>query len=151
MALRLNQVTIIVNDFEEYKSFFTRLGLKIIVDAPPRYARFECPGNSATFSIEKTDEAAPLGSNQSQLFFELPSRQELDEYCNILKEKGFQFKEKLEEWDKNYLWREARLVTPENHDIRFYFAGENRLNPPWRVPAGDEEATFQTSKKAKAE
>ena len=149
MALCLNQVTIIVEDFDLYKSFFTRLGLKLIVDAAPRYARFECPGNAATFSIEKTDDAAPLGLNQSQLFFELPSKQELDDYCKTLEEKGFRFKEKQHERDKEYLWREAHLITPENHDIRLYFAGENRLNPPWRVNPSEVEEQQSASKKLK--
>jgi len=32
-----------------------------------------------------------------------------------------------------YLWREARLRDPDGHDVRLYFAGENRLDPPWKV------------------
>ena len=35
-----------------------------------------------------------------------------------------------------YLWREARLRDPDGHDVRLYFAGENRLNPPWRMKEG---------------
>jgi catechol 2,3-dioxygenase-like lactoylglutathione lyase family enzyme len=146
MALRLNQVTMIVRDFEGYKKFLKDLGMRIIVDAPPRYARFEIPGNSATISIEVTEDAAQMAGNQSQLFFELPSRKELDQYCDDLEKKGFKFKELPEQRDQDYLWREARLITPENHDIRFYYAGKNRLYPPWRV---DGEGGEQAVKKAK--
>ena len=34
-----------------------------------------------------------------------------------------------------WLWREARLVDPSGNVICLYHAGENRLNPPWRVGA----------------
>ena len=136
MALSFNQATIVVRDFEAYKDFFIQLGLKLIVYAPPRYARFECPGNSATFSIEAFEddkELRPLPLHQTAIYFELPSKQALDDYCTELEARGIKFKEKPEARDKEYLWREACLVTPENHDIRLYFAGTNRLNPPWRV------------------
>lgn len=33
----------------------------------------------------------------------------------------------------HYLWREARLRDRDGHELRLYFAGENRLNPPWRL------------------
>jgi len=32
-----------------------------------------------------------------------------------------------------YLWREAVLRDPSGNRIKLYHAGENRLNPPWRV------------------
>lgn len=33
----------------------------------------------------------------------------------------------------DYLWREAVLHDPSGNRIKLYWAGENRLNPPWRV------------------
>ena len=35
--------------------------------------------------------------------------------------------------DMNYLWREAIIHDPSGNKIKLYWAGENRLNPPWRV------------------
>jgi len=35
--------------------------------------------------------------------------------------------------EKSYLWREAILKDPSGNKIKLYWAGENRLNPPWRV------------------
>ena len=35
--------------------------------------------------------------------------------------------------DKRWLWREARLKDPDNNQLILYYAGENRLNPPWRI------------------
>ena len=48
-----------------------------------------------------------------------------------LKDKGFVFEQ--DPTDMSYLWREARLKDPDGHDIRPYFAADNRLNPPWKV------------------
>ena len=126
--MRLNHVTIIVSDFEASKAFYTRLGLEQIVDAPPRYARFIVPGNEATFSIEVIDGRAPMDVHQTQVFFECD---DLDERVEQLKAAGFTFVQ--EPTDMPYLWREARLRDPDGHDIRLYHAGENRLNPPWRI------------------
>ena len=33
------------------------------------------------------------------------------------------------------IWREAHLRDPDGHAIRLYTAGENRLDPPWKLPA----------------
>lgn len=30
-------------------------------------------------------------------------------------------------------WREAILLDPDGHRVFIYHAGENRLDPPWRV------------------
>ena len=37
--------------------------------------------------------------------------------------------------DQRWLWREARLSDPEGNRLCLYFAGANRIDPPWRVPA----------------
>ena len=53
--MRLNQVTVPLVDYAASVEFYLKLGLKLIVDAPPRYARFELPesdgGEPSTFSI----------------------------------------------------------------------------------------------------
>ena len=35
--------------------------------------------------------------------------------------------------DKPWLWREAHLKDPCNNHLILYFAGENRVNPPWKL------------------
>jgi len=64
----------------------------------------------------------------TQLFFECDA---LDETAAALKARGLAFEQ--EPTDMFYLWREARLRDPDGHDVRLYYAGENRLNPPWRM------------------
>ncbi len=125
--MKLNQVTITVADFERSKAFFAALGLKLIVDSPPRYARFIVPGNDATFSIEAAPDLAP-GADRTHVYFECD---DLDARCAALAAGGFNFVEKPA--DKPWLWREAKLLDPDGREIILYFAGENRLNPPWRI------------------
>ena len=55
--MRLNQVTVGTTDFAASVAFYTRLGLRQIVDSPPRYARFETPSGE-TFSIHQVGEVA---------------------------------------------------------------------------------------------
>jgi catechol 2,3-dioxygenase-like lactoylglutathione lyase family enzyme len=124
--MRLNHVTLIVSDFERSKGFYAGLGLTQIVDAPPRYARFALPDGDATLSIEVTGE--PPQSPRAQLFLECDA---LDDTVANLKKHGFAFDQ--DPTDMPYLWREARLRDPDGHDIRLYYAGENRLNPPWKI------------------
>ncbi|WP_338034462.1 hypothetical protein [Lacinutrix algicola] len=53
--MNLNQVTISSNRTNALVSFYKKLGLKLIVDALPRYARLECPDGEATLSIHFTE------------------------------------------------------------------------------------------------
>jgi hypothetical protein len=62
------------------------------------------------------------------LFFECP---DLGRTVADLKAKGVSFEQ--DPTDMFYLWREAWLKDPDGHEIRLYYAGENRLNPPWKV------------------
>jgi hypothetical protein len=64
----------------------------------------------------------------SVIYFE---HEQLDDLVNTLKAKGFIFDQ--EATDQSYLWREAILHDPSGNKIKLYWAGENRLNPPWRV------------------
>ena len=55
--MKLNQVTVGTTDYAASVAFYRKLGLTQIVDAPPRYARFETPSGE-TFSIHLVDEVA---------------------------------------------------------------------------------------------
>ena len=55
----------------------------------------------------------------------------LDHWGDALKSKGVSFDQ--EPADQSYLWREAVLHDPSGNKIKLYWAGENRLYPPWRV------------------
>ena len=126
--MRLNHVTLIVTNFERSATFYRALGLVPIVHEPPRYARFRCPESDETLSVEVTGE--PPAPARAQLFFECL---DLDRTVAQLKTKGLVFEQ--DPTDMSYLWREARLRDPDGHDIRLYFAADNRLNPPWKVTA----------------
>ena len=126
--MNLNQVTVPSLDLEVSIPFYEKLGLELIVKALPHYARFVCPDGSSTFSIHKVDQL-PEG-NGVVVYFESEA---LDQRVEELKALGFVFD--LEPTDQNWLWREARLRDPDGNSLILYFAGENRLNPPWRIKA----------------
>ena len=126
--MRFNHVTLDVADLERSKAFYRTLGLIQIVDSPPRYARFMFPEGDATLSVEVMGDKPDRLADRAQLFFECEA---LDETVAALKGKGLVFEQ--EPTDMFYLWREARLRDPDGHDLRLYHAGENRLNPPWRL------------------
>ncbi len=122
----LNQITVPSLNLTIAIPFYEQLGLKLIVKALPNYARFECPNGNATFSIHKAD-TLPKG-NGVYVYFEC---KDLDEHVNILLEKGVVFDELPT--DKPWLWREARLKDTDGNQLILFFAGDNRLNPPWRI------------------
>lgn len=122
----LNQITIPSLDVEKAVSFYKKLGLHLIVDARPRYVRFELPDGDATFSIHLVEEL-PKGDGIAVYF----QNEKLDEVVQELQEKGIQFD--LLPTDQPWLWREARLKDPDGNQLIIYKAGENRKNPPWRI------------------
>lgn len=124
--MNLNQITIPSLDLERSVTFYQKLGLNLIVDALPRYARFECPDGDSTFSIHKV-EALPKGDG-IYIYFETGN---LDTEVKRLISEGIEF-ESLPE-DKDWLWREARLKDLDGNQIILYYGGKNRKNPPWRV------------------
>jgi catechol 2,3-dioxygenase-like lactoylglutathione lyase family enzyme len=124
--MRLNQVTVPLVDYEASKAFYLKFGLELLVDSPPRYARFAMPEGGSTLSIEKVDGVA--GGDWPLIWFE---SDRLDALVAELKAKGISFETDPE--DKSYLWRVATLRDPAGNLIALYHAGENRLNPPWRV------------------
>jgi len=124
--MNLNQVTVPSLDLSVSVPFYQRLGLKLIVDAPPHYARFECPDGESTFSLHKTEEL-PSGPG-IYVYFECEN---LDEKVKQLVDNGITFDEMPT--DKRWLWREARLKDPDGNQLILFYGGENRKNPPWRV------------------
>ncbi|WP_298536421.1 VOC family protein [uncultured Algibacter sp.] len=124
--MNLNQITIPSLDVEKSTEFYETLGLKLIVDARPRYVRFECPDGDATFSIHKIDN---IQKGQGvTVYFE---DDHLDEWVSSLQSKGIKFISLPE--DRSYLWREAKLQDPDGNQLILFHAGENRKNPPWRI------------------
>jgi predicted enzyme related to lactoylglutathione lyase len=123
----MNQVTVACQNYEDSVSFYRMLGLKQIVDSPPRYARFETPGGS-TLSIHEGE----AGATNTVIYFEVD---DVDATVADLQERGLEFDSGPE--DQPWLWREAHLRDPAGNRLCIYHAGENRRNPPWRLP--DEE------------
>lgn len=124
--MNLNQVTLPSIDLARSVAFYKKLGMKLIVDALPRYARFECPDGDATFSLHAVDEL-PTG-NGITIYFECD---DLNSQVKQLSDSGIVFDELPTE--QSWLWKEARLKDPDNNQIILYHAGKNRKNPPWRV------------------
>jgi catechol 2,3-dioxygenase-like lactoylglutathione lyase family enzyme len=125
--MNLNQVTVPSLDLARAVPFYQQLGLRLIVDALPHYARFECPAGDATFSIHRVEEL-PTGDGV-YVYFEIEN---LDAYVQrLVDEEGIVFDELPE--DRSWRWREARLRDPDGNRLILYWAGEDRKYPPWRV------------------
>ncbi len=125
--MNLNQVTLPALDVSASVAFYKRVGFVLIVDSP-HYARFQCPEGEASFSVHNVSSIP----NESGVvvYFET-SR--LDETVQELQAKGFVFSQAPR--DESWLWREARIKDPSGNVICLYWAGPNRLSPPWRVKA----------------
>ena len=118
--MRLNQVTVGTTDYAASVDFYQRLGLRLIVDSPPDYARFETP-EGETFSIHRVDAVA----STTVVYFEVD---DLDAFVASL-----ELPLEQPAADQPWLWREARLRDPSGNIIFLYKAGEARRFPPWRV------------------
>lgn len=124
--MRLNQVTVPTLDLNRSIKFYQTLGLKLIVHSSPHYARFECPQGESTFSVQLVD-TLPHGDG-IHVYFEI---EQLDEKVEQLIAKGIPIDELPN--DKRWLWREARVKDPDQNQIILFFAGTNRIHPPWRI------------------
>ncbi|NVK24286.1 MAG: VOC family protein [Gammaproteobacteria bacterium] len=122
--MELNQVTLPVHNMDECVRFYLTLGFTQIVDTP-HYARFSCPDGNSTFSLSLSTDAVV---NNSVIYFE---HEQLDELYEDLCHKGIEFEQAPTE--QSYLWKEAIIKDPSGNKIKLYWAGENRLNPPWKV------------------
>lgn len=124
--MNLNQITIPSTNVPRAVAFYQQLGLRLIVDSSPRYVRFECPDGNSTFSIHHVER---LSLNPDLVvYFEC---ERLDEVVAELKSKGIVFD--ADPQDQSWLWREAYLRDPDGNVLCLFYAGENRLHPPWRV------------------
>ncbi len=124
--VRLNHVTLGVDDVARSAEFYARLGLTQIVADYPQYARLQAREGEATLSLQKVDRT-PIEPGAS-IHFEVD---DVDRTVADLKREGFAFI--ADPVDEPYLWREAILLDPDGYRIFVYHAGENRLNPPWRL------------------
>lgn len=122
--MRLNQVTLPVSNMSDAVAFYQLMGFTLIVDTP-HYARFYCEDGEATFSLSLSEEAIV---NPTVIYFEDP---DLDKLVTSLQKRGIEFAQLPQ--DMSFLWREAVLFDPSGNKIKLYWAGENRVNPPWRV------------------
>jgi catechol 2,3-dioxygenase-like lactoylglutathione lyase family enzyme len=124
--MNLNQITIPSLDLGRSVPFYQALGLKLIVNSSPHYARFQCPTGNSSFSIHQVSEL-PKGEGVC-VYFECEN---IDKVVAELKCKGIVFEE--DPTDKIWLWREARLKDLDGNQLILYFGGKNRLYPPWRI------------------
>lgn len=124
--MKLNQVTLPATNIDESKRFYTRLGLRLIVDAP-EYARFELPEGDATLSLSYRDHPIPEDEEGIHIYFECDN---LDEKVAAFQADGIEFVDGPV--DRRWLWREAWLKDPAGNLVCLFYAGENRKNPPWR-------------------
>ncbi len=129
--MNLNQITVPSLNLAKSIPFYEKLGLKLIVNSQPHYARFECPNGQATFSIHLTQKL-PKGDG-IYVYFEC---EHLDAYVNELTQKGIQFDQLPT--DQSWLWREARLKDVDGNQLILYYGGNNRLHPPWRIKAKED-------------
>jgi catechol 2,3-dioxygenase-like lactoylglutathione lyase family enzyme len=125
--LRLNHVTLMVSDVEASVDFYARLGLTQVVANYPDYARFVAPAGDTTLSLYRIGRS-PADPGGVNIHFEVDN---VDRTVQELERAGFDFA--CPPVDQPFLWREAILVDPDGHRIFIYHAGENRLNPPWRL------------------
>jgi catechol 2,3-dioxygenase-like lactoylglutathione lyase family enzyme len=131
--MNLNQLTLPVTDMAKAKQFYLTLGAVLIVDTP-HYVRFACQdesgnlGSSFSLSLMPASLASRAETQGVTLYFE---HEALDVWVKELEAKGLVFEQQPQY--QSYLWREAMLKDPAGNRIKLYWAGENRLNPPWRV------------------
>jgi len=123
----LNQVTVPCLDLEESVDFYRRLGLRLIVHDPSKYARFECPPGNSTFSLHLADRVD--SASAPVVYFEI---EDLDRRVKELEAAGLVFESQPR--DQPWLWREAYIRDPAGNRLCLYHAGPNRLFPPWRLP-----------------
>ena len=120
--MHLNQVTVPCTDYDASVSFYKTLGLRQIVDSPPRYARFET-ANGATFSIHS---AAVSDNPGFVIYFEVD---DVDEALEAMTAAGYEIiKGPIERADGQ---RAFYVYDPEGN--RLEFATKSGIKPSNRV------------------
>ncbi|TDR18464.1 VOC family protein [Marinicella litoralis] len=122
--MNLNQITLPASNLKVSVDFYLKMGFTQIVDSP-HYARFSCPVGDSTFSLSLTEDTPHHGVT---IYFET---EELDTWIELIKSRGIHIDQMPIK--QNYLWTEAIVHDPSGNTIKLYHAGQNRLNPPWRV------------------
>jgi predicted enzyme related to lactoylglutathione lyase len=122
--VRLNHATLPACDVKGSAGFYDRLELTQIVADYPHYARLLAPDSDTTLSLHQAGEVQTGAS----IHFEV---EDVDQTVGQLKQVGFEFV--CDPVDQPYLWREAILLDPDGHRIFIFHAGQNRLDPPWRL------------------
>lgn len=122
--MNLNQITIYTPLSVETVGFYRTLGLRLIVDSLPRYARLEFPDGESTLSVHSSESGQSSGI---VMYFECG---QLDSEVERLKAAGIGFEQ--DPVDQPWLWREAYTRDPAGNRICLYHAGENRKDPPWK-------------------
>ena len=92
--MNLNQVTVPSRDVRRSIAFYSKLGMKLIVQSLPDYARFELPEGAATFSVHRVDTLTE-GSGV-WVYFESGR---LDAWVAELQEAGICFDQEPTRWD----------------------------------------------------
>jgi predicted enzyme related to lactoylglutathione lyase len=122
--MRLNHVTLPAEDLAASIAFYEALGLKLIVLAEPRYARFEVDGGS-TLSVEVTPGAA---AGSAEIFLHCD---DVDADYAAALARGVAFD--APPTDQTYLWRTATTRDPFGNRIVLFTAGSAQHFPPWRL------------------
>jgi len=129
-GLRPNQITLGAIDFASSVLYYQNLGLTLIVDSAPRYARFEFPvladgHDPATLSLHGVKEGWTPPADWPLIYFEV------DDLAAFLEDKKLTPINPPEM--KSYLWEEADIMDPSGNRTRIYKAGSARRFPPWRI------------------
>ena len=124
--IRLNQVTLAARNVAASVLFYQRLGLILIVDAAPRYVRFEfpeppCGGEPATLSLHAVDDDWSPASEWPLVYFEV------NDVAGFLNDAALTPLSKPEL--KSYAWEEADILDPSGNRLRIYKAGKARRFP----------------------
>lgn len=122
--MRLNHVTLPADDYEASVAFYRMLGLKQIVAAPPRYARFAVDDGS-TLSIEVMP-GGRAGSAETWLHCD-----DVDADTAAASARGLT--PDFGPRDEDYLWRRTGFTDPAGNRIILFHAGTNQHFPPWRI------------------
>lgn len=128
--MHLNQVTVGSTDLDRSERFYRLLGLRLIVKND-HYLRFECPAGESTFSVEWVGTAP--ASTGVTVYFETD---QLDAEYRRLRRAGVEFDQRPT--DMPWRWREALLRDPDGHPLCLFHGGDDRRNPPWRLPPDDD-------------
>lgn len=126
--MKMNQITISVLDMAATCKFYRNLGCEMIVDEDA-YSRMLAPDGVNSFSFVKVDKIAD--TSVCHLYFEFDSAAELD--AKVVEFQAMDFAEFSDPIDQNWRWRESHVNDPSGYVIVLYYAGENRIFPPWGV------------------